>query len=435
MNICVFGLWHLGSVTSACLAKLGHTVVGLDLDKKVVKDLRNGKAPLFEPGLDELIADSIAAHRLSFTWNVPQALKTAQVVWVAMDTPVNDKDIADILFVEKRIRKIMPYLNSGTRVVISSQAPVGFVGKIEKIFEKKYPKKKCYFASSPENLRLGSALDVFLDPDRIVIGVRNERAKEAFLPLFSSITRKLEWMKTESAEMTKHAINSFLATSICFANEIASLCEQVGADAKEVERGLKSESRIGPKAYLGPGMAFSGGTLARDIDFLIKTSRSHKLPSYLIKAVNTSNSFHKNWILGKCRHLLGDLKKKNLAILGLTYKPGTDTLRRSPAIELAKRLRNEGARVQGYDPVVKRLPGTLSKVIRLKKSVREAVSDADLVIIATEWPEFREFDQETVRLMKSKFMIDPMGFAARLVGAESDKYFYVGKGNNQGSGS
>ena len=163
--------------------------------------------------------------------------------------------------------------------------------------------------------------------------IRNQ--KKFFLLYFCSITDRLEWMKIESAEMTKHAINSFLAISVCFANEVASICEQTGADAKEVERGLKTESRIGPKAYLKPGVAFSGGTLARDINFLMKLSDKHKLPSYLIKAVNDSNAFHKKWIERKCSQFLGSLKKKTIAILGLTYKPGTDTLRRSLAVELA----------------------------------------------------------------------------------------------------
>jgi len=427
MNICIFGLWHLGSVYSACLAKLGHVIIGLDFDEETVKNLQNGKAPLFEPGLNELIVENLQANRLSFTCDTQKALKGAQVVWVTFDTPVNDRDVADVLFIEKNILKIMPFLNNGGKVIISSQAPVGFVSKIEKYFAKNYPEKKCYFACSPENLRLGKALDTFLNPDRIVIGIRNNQSKDVFLPLFSSITTRLEWMKTESAEMTKHAINSFLAISVCFANEIASICEQVGADAKEVERGLKTESRIGPKAYLGPGVAFSGGTLARDINFLTKLSKKHELPSYLIKAVNDSNSFHKGWIERKCFQLLGNLNKKTIAILGLTYKPGTDTLRRSFAVELADTFHRQGVMINGFDPVIKSLPAKLSRVLSLKHSIREAVIDADAVIIATEWPQFRQFDQDLINLMKNKIVIDPNGFIAKLMESEGIKYFSVGR--------
>lgn len=427
MNICVFGLWHLGSVYSACLAKLGHVVIGLDFDKEVVKSLQNGKAPLFEPGLNELIADNLHVKRLSFTCDAHKALKTAQVVWITFDTPVNDRDVADVLFVENSIIKIMPFLNDGCKVIISSQAPVGFVNNIEKYFAKNYPERKCYFACSPENLRLGKALDAFLDPDRIVIGIRDQKSKDVFLPLFSSITTRIEWMKTESAEMTKHAINSFLAISVCFANEIASICEHVGADAKDVERGLKTESRIGPKAYLGPGVAFSGGTLARDINFLAKLSKNYKLPSYLIKAVTDSNSFHKGWIERKCLQLLGNLSNKTIGVLGLTYKPGTDTLRRSFAVELAITLHRQGAMVNGFDPVIKSLPSKLSRVLALKHSIREAVIDADAVIIATEWPQFRQLDQDLINLLKNKITIDPTGFIAALIESNSKKYFSVGR--------
>ncbi len=330
---------------------------------------------MFEPGLNELISQQMRRGRLSFSNNAGEALIKAQVLWLAFDTPVNEKDVADIKFLENNFKKIMPYLNDGMGIIVSSQAPVGFVSKIEKEFVKQYPHKKCYFACSPENLKLGRALDAFLNPDRIIIGVRDGESKKIFSPLFFSITDRLEWMKIESAEMTKHAINSFLAVSVCFANELASICEQTGADAKEVERGLKTESRIGPKAYLKPGVAFSGGTLARDINFLVKLSDKYKLPSYLIKAVNDSNSFHKNWIERKCRQFSGGLKKKTIAILGLTYKPGTDTLRRSFAVELAKSLHAKGARVKGFDPVIKSIPKHLAKTIELKQSVREAIAD------------------------------------------------------------
>jgi UDPglucose 6-dehydrogenase len=414
-------------VYSACLAKLGHTVVGIDFDSEVVKSLRNGRATLFEPGLNELIVDNIQANRLSFTCDVEKALKTAEVVWITFDTPVNDRDVADVQFVEKNIKRIMPYLNDGVKVIVSSQTPVGFVSKIEKYFAQNYPKRKCYFACSPENLRLGKALDSFLNPDRIVVGIRNQESKEVFLPLFSSITTRLEWMKTESAEMTKHAINSFLAISICFANEIASICEQVGADAKEVELGLKSESRIGLKAYLRPGVPFSGGTLARDINFLTKISKKHKFPAYLIRSVKDSNSFHKQWVERKCVQLLGDLNNKTIAILGLTYRPGTDTLRRSFAVELAFSLHAQGAIVNGFDPAIKSLPANLSKTLLLKNSIREAVIDSEATIIATEWPEFLQLDQDLISLLRDKLVVDPNGFIATLMVPGSTTYFSVGR--------
>jgi UDPglucose 6-dehydrogenase len=208
---------------------------------------------------------------------------------------------------------------------------------------------------------------------------------------------------------------------------VACICEQTGADAKEVERGLKTESRIGPKAYLKPGVAFSGGTLARDINFLIKLSAQHKLPAYLIKSVNDSNAFHKNWITRICGQLLGSLKKKNIAILGLTYKPGTDTLRRSFAVEMAKALHLKGAKLTGFDPVIKSVPASLAKIIDLKQNVTDAIRNADVVIIAVEWPEFLQFGEDVMNLMKNKIIIDPNGFIAKCVEHQDINYVAVGK--------
>ena len=276
-------------------------------------------------------------------------------------------------------------------------------------------------------------MDAFLNPDRIIIGVRDGESKKIFAPLFFSITDRLEWMKIESAEMTKHAINSFLAVSVCFANELASICEQTGADAGEVERGLKTESRIGPKAYLKPGVAFSGGTLARDINFLVKLSDKFKLPSYLIKAVNASNSFHKTWVERQCRHLPGGMEKKTIAILGLTYKPATNTLRRSFAVDLAKSLHAQGARVKAFDPVIKNIPKQLAGTIELKQSVREAIADCDVLIIAVEWPEFLQWGEDIINQMKNKVIIDPNGFIAKQFEHKGLNYFCVGKGFKKGT--
>jgi UDPglucose 6-dehydrogenase len=203
---------------------------------------------------------------------------------------------------------------------------------------------------------LGKALEIFLKPDRIVVGVRNDRTRQILERLLYSITDKVEWMSVESAEMTKHAINAFLATSVAFANEIAAICELVGADAKEVERGLKTEARIGPRAYLSPGGPFAGGTLARDIAFLNIESQSHKLATPLLSAVRPSNDEHKNWVRRKLQQTFGSLFGVTIALWGLTYKPGTDTLRRSLAVELCDWLLEQGTTVRVYDPVVKQLP-------------------------------------------------------------------------------
>ena len=391
MKVCVQGLWHLGAVTAACLASVGHYVIGLDAETATVDKLALGKAPLFEPGLDELINAGITNGKLGFSTSPALALAGAEVLWVAFDTPVDEEDQADVAFVQEQIQSTLPFLADGAVVLVSSQMPVGSIRKLEIFAKEKLPVKKFDFAYSPENLRLGKALDVFLKPDRVVVGVRNVRTRHVLEKLFSPITDKVEWMSVESAEMTKHAINAFLATSVTFANEIAAICELVGADAKEVERGLKTEARIGPKAYLSPGGPFAGGTLARDIGFLSIESQAHQLVTPLLSAVRPSNDEHKNWVRRKLQHQFGELTGVSVAIWGLTYKPGTDTLRRSLAVELCEWLLKQGAKVCVYDPAVKQLPEHWGGKVTHCTTALEVLADADALVVGTEWPEFRQY--------------------------------------------
>jgi UDPglucose 6-dehydrogenase len=237
---------------------------------------------------------------------------------------------------------------------------------------------------------LGKALDVFLKPDRIVVGVRTNDAQCKLEQLLLPITDRIEWMSVESAEMTKHAINAFLATSVTFANEIAAICELVGADAKEVERGLKTEMRIGPKAYLSPGGPFAGGTLARDIEFLGIASQVKQLITPLLSSVRTSNDEHKNWVRRKLLEQFGNLKGITVAVWGLTYKPGTDTLRRSLAVELCDWLLVQGATVHVHDPVVRQLPERWADRVVSFDQALDAVAGAAVLVVGTEWPEFRQ---------------------------------------------
>ncbi len=429
MNLCVFGLWHLGSVTAACLAKLGFKVKGLDLDKENIGNLQEGKAPLYEPCLDDLIKEALKSDNLSFLNEPAAALSDIEVLWVTFDTPVNDKDIADADFIENSIMSIVPQLKSGTRVIISSQVPVGFTKRIRDKIKSRYSDRELYFAYAPENLRLGNAIKIFLEPDRIIIGTLPHE-KEKFSTIFSAISVRLEWMSIESAEMTKHALNAFLAASISFANEIAEVCERVGANAKEVERGLKTEERIGSKAYLSPGVAFSGGTLARDIIFLSESGKRFDLPMHLIKAVKDSNDFHHLWVQRKCLEYLGDLAGKRVAVLGLTYKPNTDTLKRSFAIELSNWLKENGANIKVFDPSIKQLPDSLKNVISINDNIKNAIRGVDCIIVMTEWPIFRELDKDTLDEISGKIVIDPNGFIEKqLSGCKDIKYVVVGRRN------
>ena len=381
MNIAVLGLWHLGCVTAACCAR-HFKVVGLDFDDAVIDGLQEGKAPLFEPGLNELLAAGIASGRLRFTSDAKDACADADVLWVCYDTPVNEQDESDVAFVIDRMRRALPHLRKGALVMISSQLPVGTIRGLEEEFP------QLHFACSPENLRLGKAIDAFEKAERVIVGVRSDATRPLLEQLFKPFTSQVQFMRTESAEMVKHALNSFLALSITYINEVARLCETVGADAKEVAAGLKSEPRIGPRAYLGPGGPFAGGTLARDVVTLTRLGATKGETLSLIPAIKQSNDLHRGWALRRLQTRLGDLRGKTVAVLGLVYTPNTDTLRRSAAVELCQQLLASGARVQAFDPAIQSLPAELA-VIVLARDLAGAVSGADAIVVCTEWPQFR----------------------------------------------
>ena len=396
MNVCVQGLWHLGTVTAACVASLGNRVIGLDFDARTIEDLNRGIPPLLERDLEDLLKQGLASGMLSFSVRPEEAVRDSEVLWVAYDTPVDEDDSADSDFVIAQIETVLPYLSAGTTVLISSQIPVGSIRRLENIASTTFPKKELGFACSPENLRLGKALEAFLKPDRIVVGVRSARDRRRLDRLLCPITTRIEWMSVESAEMTKHAINAFLATSVTFINEVASICEVVQADAKEVERGLKTESRIGPKAYLSPGGPFAGGTLARDISYLSSISVQKGLVTPLLSSIKTSNAQHRQWVERKLSSLFPNLSRTTIAVWGLTYKAGTDTLRRSLAVELCNWLVSQGAKVRVHDPVVRALPQEWAVKIARSDDPVAAVKDAQALVISTEWPQYKEISADAI---------------------------------------
>ena len=429
MNVSVVGLWHLGTVTSACLASAGHDVIGFDYDAELIKSLQDGKLPVHEPGLETLVREGLSVGRLRFTSNADQELDESEVVWITFDTPVDDDDHADVDHVIDRVTRLFPQIPDGALVLISSQVPVGTTRHLEQKYNSAYPAKNVSFAYSPENLRLGKAIRAFTQPDRVVVGLRSKKARSRISSLLRPFTDRIEWMSIESAEMTKHAVNAFLACSVSFINELAALCEQVGADAKEVERGLKSEHRIGPGAYLAPGAAFAGGTLARDVDYLIELGADHERPTHLISAVMASNDEHKKWTKARLNDILGSLDDKCIALWGLTYKPGTDTLRRSSAVELSAWLSSQGAKVQAYDPAVTSLPAKLIELMELCATPEDALSGAWSLVVGTAWPEFLDIGPDSVASrMRSPNVVDPNRFLESSLGTDPKiHYFTVGK--------
>jgi UDPglucose 6-dehydrogenase len=403
MKIVVLGLWHLGCVTSACCAKFFETV-GLDFDQPTVDDLRRGKPPLFEPGLADLLQNGFASQRLSFESDPATALKDANLLWVAYDTPVDEDDQPDVLPVLEGIDRCMSDLPDDAMVLISSQIPAGTCH----LLETKYPGRQ--FAYSPENLRLGKAIEIFLHQDRVILGMRGGADAAQLSELLRNFSTNILRVRTESAEMIKHAINSFLALSITFMNEIARICEKVDADAREVERGLKSEARIGPKAYLSPGGPFAGGTLARDVVTLDYLASRLGEELFLIPAIKISNDQHKQWAIQKLREELGSLAGKRIAVLGLTYKPDTDTLRRSLAIELCRLLQTESVEVRAYDPAAEGLPDDLNQV-NLFRNIEQAASGSDALVVCTEWPQLMKADWRTIVAgLRPAIVIDANGF-------------------------
>lgn len=427
MNVCVFGLWHLGSVTAACLPRYGIATVGLDENAATVANLNQAVPPLHEPGLPELVAEGRKSGKLRFTTDARDAVGNADIVWVAIDTPVDDEDVADVAYVEKAVAaNIFPHLKSGAVVLVSSQMPVGSMARLEQAFAAVAGGRAVEFACSPENLRLGKAISVFTSPGRIIVGVRSDAAKARLEPLLAPICSTILWIGMESAEMTKHALNAFLATSITFANEIATICERVGADSSEVEKAIQSDPRIGTQSYVRAGFGFGGGTLARDVRYLEQAAEKQHVTLRVLGSVLDSNEAHRHWAFNRLNGLLGGLAGKRIALLGLSYKPGTDAIRRSVAVDLIRLLSDAGAAITAFDPKVKSLPADLKAV--LAPSAGDALKDADAAIVATEWPDFRDLAAEDFLAMARPLVLDQSRFlSSRLSGEAGIQYVTTGR--------
>lgn len=414
MKLVVYGLAHLGCVTAACAAASGHEVVAVDPDAARVAALARGELPIVEPGLDALVSEQLASDRLRFTANLAEALGASRLLWITFDTPIDAQDRADVGAVTAHVERAFPHLASGSVVLVSSQLPVGTTRALAARHRASFPDRRVAFACSPENLRLGAAIRCFREPDRVVIGVDDEMSRGTLAELFAPITERIEWMSVASAEMTKHGLNAFLATSVVFANELAAICERVGADAREVARGLTSDARIGPRAYLSPGAAFTGGTLARDLGYLRERARETGAREALWSTVLGCNDAHQRWSIERIEEALGDgLGGRAVAVLGLAYKPGTDAIAHSAALGTALTLARRGASVRAFDPSVPRLPDEAARAITLFPSLDAAVAGADVVAILTTHASFRELDLEALaRSATPPAIVDPGGVLA-----------------------
>ena len=429
LKICVAGLWHLGCVTAACLAER-HEVVGWDPDSEVVKKLSMGSAPILEPGLNEAIRGAIKAGHLRFSEDIASSISGADVVYVAFDTPVDEQDQADLSPINSAFDKILPHMKEGALVIISSQIPIGTSRKmLEKARSAKKGAPLCYV---PENLRLGSALAGFAKPDRLVIGMSSPEAQSRLEEVFTGVEGERIYMDLESAEMAKHATNSYLAILISFSGEISDLCERSGANAGLVMKALLCDRRVSPYAPLAPGLGFGGGTLARDVQALRRAGAQKGVRTLVLDAAFEANRERMGYVQKKLRSALGSLEGKSIAFFGLTYKPGTDTLRRSLALEIISSLEAAGCRTRAYDPTVKgRLEDHPS--LEICGSAQEAAEGADAIVITTGWEEFKGLDYGAICAgMRSSVIIDARNILdPRSLGGKA-RYYGVGVGNGKG---
>lgn len=429
-TIAVLGLWHLGIITAVGLAELGNNVFGYDLDKKKIAMLKKGKPTIYEPQLEELLNKNIKQKRLLFTTDL-SLVKKAKYIFIALDTPLNEADEVDTTLLFKLAKKFSLYLKDKSIIIISSQVPVGTTEKILTTIKKtSKAAKDISIAYIPENLRLGRAFDRFFNPAMIVVGTDKEQTfQEISTFLFKKINTKIIKTTIKTAEFVKHAINTYLATSISFANEMGNIADEVGANYKQAADIIKIDERIGKYARIDPGLGFAGGTLARDLKILQKISKQKNYNSVLINAILSTNERQKKWVIRKLKNIFkNQLRNKKIGVLGLTYTSQTSTLRRSLSLETIQDIQKEGATVYAYDPKADQNELKIHKNIKTVKSVDELANEADALIIMTEWNDFLSIDYKKIKQqMRMPIVIDPKNFLEE-ISLEKKGYLYYGLG-------
>ena len=397
MKIVIVGSGYVGLVTGACFSEVGIDVVCVDIDRKKIDNLNNGVVPIFEPGLEEMLLRNMKKGRLSFTTNIAAAIKDCEVVFIAVGTPPDEDGSADLKYVLSVARDCGKYMNDYMLVVTKSTVPVGTSQKVRLALQDELNKRNVAIefdvASNPEFLKEGAAIDDFLKPDRIVIGLESVRAKDLMKSLYKPFTlngHPVIFMDIVSAEMTKYAANSMLAAKISFMNDIANLCEIVGADINLVRKGIGSDSRIGNK-FIYPGIGYGGSCFPKDVQALIRTAGEYNYDLRVLKAVEAVNKDQKLVLSNKImKYFGGDINGKTIALWGLSFKPQTDDMREAPSLIIVQKLLEAGAHVKAYDPIaIKEAKHHFGDTITYCEDQYETLIDADCVAILTEWPEFK----------------------------------------------
>ena len=431
MKITVIGSGYVGLVSGICFAKLGHEITCVDSDESKISRLKSGIIPIFEPGLKELLDEAVEAKKINFTSDLKTGLDVSQAVFIAVGTPQDEDGSADLSYVLSAAKEIAELSNSYKLVITKSTVPAGTGAKVKKLISQTNPQLDFAVASNPEFLREGAAIDDFMNPDRIVIGVEDEKSHKIFAEIYAEFpAKKLIASDIITAELIKYASNSFLAAKISFINEMADLCEIVGGNIKQLSKAMGLDSRIGEK-FLNPGPGFGGSCFPKDIMALLNVAKENKVDLSLINSVITSNSKRKVKMAQKIAAALdGKISGKKIALLGLAFKANTDDIRYSPAIVIAKELAKNGAEILAHDPeAIENSKRELAefKNIKFCADVYEATKDADLIVIVTEWKEYRDLDLTKI---KTKKIVDLRNlFNAKEMEKAGFEYFYIGGKN------
>ena len=410
MHIAVIGTGYVGLVTGACFAEFGVDVTCVDVDETKIARLKEGIIPIYEPGLDQIVERNSKAGRLHFTTDLKQAVENALVIFLAVGTPPNEDGTPNMSFVEKAVLDIARFINGYKVIVTKSTVPVGTGEWVRKlIHENQTAKHNFGVCSNPEFLREGAAISDFMRPDRVVIGSRDAEAiaimRDLYRPLFL-IETPFVITSLEAAELTKYAANAFLATKISFINEIANLCDKIGCDVHDVARGMGMDKRIGSK-FLHPGPGFGGSCFPKDTRALATVAKQYGSESRIVDTVIEVNDNQRRIMIPKIEQLVGDFAGKTIAVLGLSFKPETDDMRESPALEIINEIVARGAKVKAFDPVAMEEARKSLPDIEYSKDEYDAISGADALVLVTEWNQFRALDLEKVKsLLKSPKIAD-----------------------------
>lgn len=436
MKVCVIGTGYVGLVAGTCLAEMGNDVICVDNNLEKLNQLEKGIVPIYEPGLEELIKVNVSEGRLNFTSNLKEAVQKSLVCFIAVGTPQGEDGQADLKYVYEVAKSIGQSINGYKVIVDKSTVPVGTADAVTKII-KEQTNIEFDVVSNPEFLKQGAAVDDFLKPDRVVIGSNSQRATEIMQELYSPFLRTgnpVIIMDVKSAEMTKYAANSFLAVKISYANEIANICEQVGADAEMVRIGMCSDKRIGSQ-FLFPGLGYGGSCFPKDVKALLKTAKNNNCDYQLLQAADDVNKKQRQVFINKILNKFGNnLTGKTFAIWGLAFKPKTNDMREAPAITIINALLEKGAKVQAYDPkAMDSAKEIFGNKITYSKSAYDALEGADCMLLLTEWNEFRRPDFDKIKsLMKSYVIFDGRNqYNSKRLIEKGFEYYQIGKQTNE----